>query len=163
MNPRLALTFFKPWLYRVKLLVRTPEWDSWTGVLDRGIYSHSTSAPSYSDQARVLMWLGQCQWLGYRSTGFRIQACNKWPNLCLLIPSAASPREALRGVQVLTTEIAKILFGMVDKMSGRGSVLCRTYWTPVRHFPTWWLRGKGPSKLILNKASYKIFAAFLVL
>ncbi len=30
--------------------------------------------------------------------------------------------------------IAKIDFGVPDKMSGRPSVLCRTFWAPVRHF-----------------------------
>ncbi len=35
--------------------------------------------------------------------------------------------------------IAKIIFGVPDKMSGRPSALSRTFWVPVRHFPTWLL------------------------
>ena len=35
--------------------------------------------------------------------------------------------------------IAKIISGVPDNMSGRPLALCRTFWTPVRHFPSWWL------------------------
>ncbi len=31
--------------------------------------------------------------------------------------------------------IAKIISGVPDKMSGRPSALCRTFWATVRHFP----------------------------
>ncbi len=35
--------------------------------------------------------------------------------------------------------IAKIISGVPDKMSGRHSMFCRTFWVPIRHFLTWWL------------------------
>ncbi len=37
------------------------------------------------------------------------------------------------------TVITKIILGVPDKMSGRPSALCRTFWAAVRHFPSWWL------------------------
>ena len=45
-----------------------------------------------------------------------------------------SSRNAHCVVSIAGSVIVKIISGMPDNMSGSPSALCRTFWTPVRHF-----------------------------
>ncbi len=84
----------------------------------------------------VNKWRKPYTWKTY----FVITPTNFWLHACYL---GGAPIDSIthmiyaRTVWVALsnfTVIAKILSGMLDKMSGRPSALCRTFWAAVRHF-----------------------------